>query len=221
MTITQHTRRRVVEAIPAEGAPLRVISATSGVHISNVRAVVKLMVEEHQVFTFRTGTGEGGKHEVWTFVDQAVRDYHAGQRARETEQRRFQREQARAAARKEQRNREEARNARSLAAERREAERARQRVLAQERAAAEQIARKATQAKLRTMTAAAGATVFKAGTLTPKARPGKFELQDAIVPEGLQPVELPCLLRERFAVTEAPSVVSSSECRPWARSAAA
>lgn len=68
MTITRHTRRRVYEAIPPEGAPLRALQEASKVHISNVRMVCRMLMEEGQIVTTRAGTGQDSKHELWVFL---------------------------------------------------------------------------------------------------------------------------------------------------------
>lgn len=211
MTITQHTRRRVHDAIPTEGAPLRVLSQKSGVHISNVRSVAKLLEQDGAIFTARASTGEQKKSELWAFLDKTTRDRFAEAVAIEAEHARLMHCRKQAADRKAKRATAEHKSLVAFAAERRELARfqRRQAEIAEKAQAA--IERGATQAKLRKFTQAAGALVFKSGTSSPA--PEKPSAWDAaapfVVPEGLEAVELPCNLRSRFEPQEAPALFSA------------
>ncbi len=211
MTITQHTRRRVLDAIPTEGAPLRVLSQRSGVHISNVRSVAKLLEQDGTIFTARAPTGEQKKSELWAFLGKITRDRFAEAVAIEAEHARLLHCRKQAADRKAKRATEEHKSLVAFAAERRELARfqRRQAEIADKAQAA--IERGATQKKLRKITEAAGALVFKRGTSSPA--PKKASAWDAaapyVIPEGLETIELPCSLGARHDVAEAPPLFSA------------
>lgn len=226
--ITEGIRARVLAAIPAAGSPLREISGASGVHISNVRTVVTLLADADQVFTVRAGTGYEGKAEIWAFVDAAQRDAFAAQWGADKRAQERARDLARAEQRKIDRAANPNRSLRSLAAERREAERARKRQELAEQAEIDKLARKSKQAKLRAETAHAGRLEFKGGTLSPKPKASSWAEMPAYVPDGVEVVEIPCTLRDRFEVEEAPSLFSSlrpgqyiAPARAWVEAATA
>jgi len=210
MTITQFTRRRVLDAIPAKGAPLRELAQTSGVHISNVRMVAKLLAEEGQVFTMRAGTGEKSKAELWLFTTQTALDTFreawldevaSRQKARmdaKTEKRRAGRELA-------------GRSMIAIAAERREARKRAEREQEEVRKEIAAATLKRAQTKLKKETAAAGAEVFKAGTVNAKPKKSAWEGLTAVIPDGLEAIELPCYLGNQFdtAPEEVPPLFSA------------
>lgn len=136
----------------------------------------------------------------------------------------------RSAQRKERREQEEANavaaalNRRSLSVAEAEQRKERARLDREAKAAKKSRAKaeaKKTQQRLKAQTRAAGALVFKSGTESPKPKKLAFSEMPALNPNNVQPKVIPCQLRDRFATTEAPSVVSSRECRRWAEVAAA
>jgi len=198
MTITQHTRRRVFDAIPPKGAPLRELSAASGIHISNVRTIFKLLVEEGKAFSLRAGTGENSKHEVWLFTTEAAREEFEESWLGEVSRRQKARLDEKAARRKAERE-AQGRSLVAVAAARREARKRAERERAEAQRLIDDAKRSAKQAKLRKETAAAGATNFKAGTLSPKPKKSAWADMPAHIPDGLDPIELPNTLGNRFA----------------------
>lgn len=175
MKITTAITERVKAAIPSGGLPLREISECSGVHISNVRTVAKMLADAGAIFTTRAGTAHEGKAEIWTFADQGQRDEFAKRWGAEKRAQERARDIARSEQRKIDRAANPTRSLRSLAAERREAERARKRRELADRAAEEKVARQSKQAKLRAETAHAGRLVFKGGTLSPKPKSSAWD----------------------------------------------
>lgn len=222
MIITPQVLKRVQAAVPAEGLPLRTVSANSGVHISNVRSAVKVLAEKGVVFLTRAGTGEGRKHELWAFSDEKLLDRFDDQQSREAEARRVQAANERLGQRRAERAGDSHRSAVSLAAQNREIERSRKREQAAVAKAKEDQERKSVQAKLRRQTKAAGAEVFKAGTVSQRPRKVLHADLPVLNPNGVQPVKIPSQLRDRFAPDGAvQSVISSAQARPWAKAVAA
>lgn len=190
MTITQHTRRRVLEVLPAEGAPLRVLSEKSGVHLSNVRTIASLLIGDGQVVGLRAGTGKNSKHELWLFPTvQTMETWYAEWKA-EVQRREKARQAGRLAVRCELRRKARETDGRAeriaAAAEAREAKKRAKRAEAAEKAAAEKLERQATQKRLRKETAAAGAKVFKPGTTSPKPPKTAWADLPSSIPEGLE-----------------------------------
>jgi hypothetical protein len=170
MTITQHTRRRVSDAITPKGTTQRELSLSSGVHISNVRMIVRLLDTEGKVFTMRAGTGEGSKHEVWVFPTAQAREEFEDKWLDEVARRQKARLDAKAARRKSERE-SEGRSRIAIAAERREARKRVERERAEESARLEKLKLESKQAKLRAETKAAGAMPKPRGTANPKPAP--------------------------------------------------
>lgn len=213
MTITRHTRRRVYEAIPPEGAPLRTLQEVSKVHISNVRMVCRMLMEEGQIVTTRAGTGQDSKHELWVFLNQAACDKFLDSWADELASRQKARQDARIEKRRQARNDNTNLSNIAAAAARRQERKRRQREDEKRAKELEDEKRKKTQAKLRKQTAAAGAQVFKAGTLSPKPKkPSDWDkAAPFVMPDGLEIIEISNTIKHRHHVEpdEVPPLFSS------------
>lgn len=229
MPITEHTRRRVLESIPPKGAPLRELSAASGVHISNVRSIFKLLVADGRAFSFRAGTGENSKHEVWLFATENARDEFEERWLDEKARKVKAAQDARIAARRAARSTDDHRSMVAIAAERREARKRAEREQQQIQREADKASLSKEQAKLRRKTAAAGATVFKPGTLAPKPQKSAWADLPAFIPTDLEVVELPCNLRDQFQPEKVlpcfsalrPGQYLDAQPKPWVGAVAA
>jgi hypothetical protein len=84
----------------------------------------------------------------------------------------------------------------------------------------EQTEAKKQQTRLKAETKAAGALVFKPGTEVARPKRPTFADLPAQNPNGVEPVKLLSSLRGRFETEQAPSVISSNDCREWARAVA-
>lgn len=199
MTITQHTRRRVLDAIGDKGSTLREIAASSGVHISNVRMIAKLLTADGVIFTMRAGTGADSKHEVWCFTSEAARELFEEAWLDEVARRHKARMDAKAARLKAERE-ASGRSTVAIAAERREARKRAERDRQEAQRLADADALKKAQAKLKKQTASAGATVFKAGTLSPKPKKSAWADLPACNLEDIVPQEVECKLTTPFEV---------------------
>lgn len=208
MTITQNTRRRVYDAIPAKGATLRQLSATSGVHLSNVRMSIRLLADEGKVLTMRAGTGEGSKHEVWVFLDEQSREAFEDSWLDEVARRQKARIQAKEAARKAARATDEHRSRVALAAEAREAKRRAAREL--ERAERARIAEQRAEEK-KSPDKKAAAAPTPAPKPAPKPKASAWADMPMHVPDDFEVTEVECKLAAKHEAKpdEVPPMFSS------------
>jgi len=120
---------------------------------------------------------------------------------------------------------------REAASAQREALKAAERELANQRKRLDREARAAEKARakveakkqqnrLKAETKAAGRLVFKAGTEVARSKKPTFAELPVLNPNGVEPKKIPSNLRDRFAAETAPSVISSNDCREWAKAAA-
>lgn len=214
MKITDNLLARFVAAIPAAGATLRQIAELASMHVSNARSVYRLLEGKGTIITMRAGTGEGSKHEVWCFTTpeahEAFEDKWLDEKARRTKaQQDAKRERLRA--RREAEQPQEPSKARSEAAERREARKRAERAEQEAKRQAEAEALKKAQQKLKRQTAAAGATVFKAGTVTPKPKKTAWADMPAKNLDEIVPQRIECKVTTPYAVKpeEVPPLFSS------------
>ncbi|HEY8878297.1 MAG TPA: hypothetical protein VIN03_12075 [Roseateles sp.] len=239
--LSPEKQSRIVSMLTEDGMPVRRIIEAIGCNPANARTTVVNLAAQGRIFTVRTSTDEAPRSEVWCFPTPEARDRFKESRALASRERirDYHREQA--AKRKAERHASgRARNARSMAAEEREARRAQERALrAAEAEIAKQRARldreaaaaqkqrdkaeaRSQQKALKAMTKAAGATIFKTGTKSPKPAAPRFADLPVHNPNNIKPVELPCRLRDRFAPgPDVCSVVNSEQARPWAMAATA
>lgn len=240
-------RARILDAVRVKPMPLLELADALNVHITNLRSTVAVMCSDGDLFTCRARGADREKHEVWAFADMAQRNAFAAECQARTDalQRRYQaeyRERVKAT------RAEHARRARAQVAERKAAERlaraqaeqkareirlaereiAKQRERHESEAKTAEKARaraeaKKTQQRLKAETRAAGKLAKPDNT----ARPAPVRVAPA--PRNDAPIIIPANVRitrapsppDRWAVSTAPSVISSSECRKWAKAVTA
>lgn len=217
MKIAQATIERVADLIPTNGIALRDLAAAAGLHITTIRMTHKWLQDAGRAFPVRVGQVDGNGYEVILFACQQTRDaFKAKKDAEAVERKRAkwrERDRIKTAKRKAKEQTPEGKAAKEAAEARRLAKREAEKAAREAKKAKEAEARKAQQAKLRKQSSLDGKKVFKTGTLSPKTpKPSAWDkLAPAIIPEGLEKIELPHQMRHRHHVEpdEVPPLFSS------------